>query len=246
MSLKKLLGFQVRSPGGPGPLTLKEVEELEHLTQQLMQDMEHPQRQNVAVSGEPATGRDAWPRHRAGWCLWLLPPPPRPAQASWSLTSARPSSYSFLSSLAFPESCGRCHQPLARAQPAVRALGQLFHITCFTCHRCAQQLQGQQFYSLEGAPYCEGCYTVSRVGGLGFGGPALAAGCRVPAPRRPPPASSGHPGEVQHLRAAHHRPHAEGHGQSLPPAVLHLCGLRLPPGGHLLHRGPGQPATLRP
>ncbi|ELW47547.1 Zyxin [Tupaia chinensis] len=97
----------VRSPGVPGPLTLKEVEELEQLTQQLMQDMEHPQRQNVAVS----------------------------------------------------ESCGRCHQPLARSQPAVRALGQLFHITCFTCHRCQQQLQGQQFYSLEGAPYCEGCYT---------------------------------------------------------------------------------------
>ncbi|XP_021565367.1 zyxin isoform X2 [Carlito syrichta] len=98
---------QVRSPGVPGPLTLKEVEELEQLTQQLMQDMEHPQRQNVAVN----------------------------------------------------ELCGRCHQPLARAQPAVRALGQLFHITCFTCHQCAQQLQGQQFYSLEGAPYCESCYT---------------------------------------------------------------------------------------
>ncbi|XP_045351940.1 zyxin [Leopardus geoffroyi] len=98
---------QVRSSGAPGPLTLKEVEELEQLTQQLMQDMEHPQRQNVAVN----------------------------------------------------ESCGRCHQPLARTQPAVRALGQLFHITCFTCHQCEQQLQGQQFYSLEGAPYCEGCYT---------------------------------------------------------------------------------------
>lgn len=67
-----------------------------------------------------------------------------------------------MSFLAFPESCGRCHQPLARAQPAVRALGQLFHITCFTCHQCEQQLQGQQFYSLEGAPYCEGCYTVSQ------------------------------------------------------------------------------------
>ncbi|XP_041608345.1 zyxin isoform X3 [Vulpes lagopus] len=98
---------QVRSPGAPGPLSLKEVQELEQLTQQLMHDMEHPQRQNVAVN----------------------------------------------------ESCGRCHQPLARTQPAVRALGQLFHITCFTCHQCGQQLQGQQFYSLEGAPYCEGCYT---------------------------------------------------------------------------------------
>ncbi|XP_053464810.1 zyxin isoform X4 [Nycticebus coucang] len=98
---------RVRSPGAPGPLTLKEVEELEQLTQQLMQDMDHPQRQNVAVS----------------------------------------------------EFCGQCRQPLARAQPAVRALGQLFHITCFTCRQCSQQLQGQQFYSLEGAPYCEGCYT---------------------------------------------------------------------------------------
>ncbi|KAM6167060.1 zyxin isoform 2-T2 [Erethizon dorsatum] len=102
---------QVRSPGAPGPLTLKEVEQLEELTQKLMQDMEHPQRQNMAEN------------------------------------------------MAVNESCGRCHQPLARAQPAVRALGQLFHITCFTCHQCEQQLQGQQFYSLEGAPYCEGCYT---------------------------------------------------------------------------------------
>ncbi|XP_045144840.1 zyxin, partial [Echinops telfairi] len=101
---------QVRAsgtPGGPGPLTLKEVEELEQLTQQLMQDMDQTQRPGAAPS----------------------------------------------------DLCGRCHQPLARAQPAVRALSQLFHITCFTCHQCAQQLQGQQFYSLEGAPYCEGCYT---------------------------------------------------------------------------------------
>ncbi|XP_049630667.1 zyxin [Suncus etruscus] len=98
---------QARSPGMPGPLTLKEVEELEQLTQQLMQDMEQPQRPSVAPN----------------------------------------------------ELCGRCQQPLARAQPAVRALGQLFHITCFTCHQCGLQLQGQQFYSLEGAPYCESCYT---------------------------------------------------------------------------------------
>lgn len=166
MSLKKLLGFQVRSPGGPGPLTLKEVEELEHLTQQLMQDMEHPQRQNVAVSGEPATRWDASPPS----LCWPVPVAAPPVQASWPLTSLRPSSYLSLSSPAFPESCGRCHQPLARAQPAVRALGQLFHITCFTCHQCEQQLQGQQFYSLEGAPYCEGCYTVSP--GLGLTGSA--------------------------------------------------------------------------
>lgn len=55
LGVKQVLGFQVRSPGAPGPLTLKEVEELEQLTQQLMQDMEHPQRQNVAASGEPCS-----------------------------------------------------------------------------------------------------------------------------------------------------------------------------------------------
>ncbi|XP_055979857.1 zyxin isoform X1 [Sorex fumeus] len=62
-------------------------------------------------------------------------------------------------SVASHELCGHCQQPLARAQPAVRALSQLFHIACFTCHQCGLQLQGQQFYSLEGAPYCESCYT---------------------------------------------------------------------------------------
>lgn len=55
----KILGFQGRSPGAPGPLTLREVEQLEELTQKLMQDMEHPQRQNMAenmaVNGESPT-----------------------------------------------------------------------------------------------------------------------------------------------------------------------------------------------
>lgn len=78
--MKKVLGFQVRSPGAPGPLTLKEVEELEQLTQQLMQDMEHPQRQNVAVNGEAAT-------HLLGHLpppllCWPVPMAPLPLRAS--------------------------------------------------------------------------------------------------------------------------------------------------------------------
>ena len=64
--MKRVLGFQVRSPGAPGPLTLKEVEELEQLTQQLMQDMEHPQRQNVAVNGELTASLRASRRCPAG------------------------------------------------------------------------------------------------------------------------------------------------------------------------------------
>lgn len=74
-SMKKVLGFQVRAPGAPGPLTLKEVEELEQLTQQLMQDMEHPQRQNVAVNGE-LTPPPHWPTGRGGG--GLAPPPAEP------------------------------------------------------------------------------------------------------------------------------------------------------------------------
>ncbi|XP_039769785.1 zyxin [Ornithorhynchus anatinus] len=97
---------QVQAPGAPGPLNLREVEELEQLTQQLMRDMERPS------STEAPTN----------------------------------------------EWCGRCRRPLSRSQPAVKALSRLFHVECFTCSQCERQLQGQQFYSLEGAPYCEECY----------------------------------------------------------------------------------------
>ena len=219
---KKVLGFQVRPAGAPGPLTLKEVEELEQLTQKLMQDMEHPQKQSVPVNGESPPPRlegrplrfRAVPRPAAPGPVCLMPADP--LQALFFAISPVSSS----SSLAFPESCGRCHQPLARSQPAVRALGQLFHITCFTCRQCEQQLQGQQFYSLEGAPYCEGCYTVSPgVGGTGEGvsapgaqpglgrarGRCLALGCRFPARLQLLPSpSAGYLGEVQHLWAADH------------------------------------------
>ena len=30
------------------------------------------------------------------------------------------------------------------------ARNQLFHIKCFTCHKCGCQLQGQPFYPVEG------------------------------------------------------------------------------------------------
>lgn len=47
-------------------MTLKEVEELEQLTQQLMQDMEHPHRQSVAVNGESSTRSSGTPHLLAG------------------------------------------------------------------------------------------------------------------------------------------------------------------------------------
>ena len=76
--LKKMLGFQVRPTGAPGPLTLKEVEELEQLTQKLMQDMEHPQKQSVPVNGEspPPLHFQAIPRPAALGLVCLMPADP--------------------------------------------------------------------------------------------------------------------------------------------------------------------------
>ena len=81
---KKVLGFQVRPAGAPGPLTLKEVEELEQLTQKLMQDMEHPQKQSVPVNGESPPPRlegrplrfRAVPRPAAPGPVCLMPADP--------------------------------------------------------------------------------------------------------------------------------------------------------------------------
>ncbi|XP_041077846.1 zyxin [Polyodon spathula] len=57
------------------------------------------------------------------------------------------------------ESCGTCSQPLSRSQPAVRAMDCVFHTECFVCLGCSKQLQGLQFYEVEGRPQCEDCYT---------------------------------------------------------------------------------------
>lgn len=93
--MKRVLGFQVRSPGAPGPLTLKEVEELEQLTQQLMQDMEHPQRQNVAVNGELT-------RCPAG--SWAPPPAARASDPLPRSFLLLPSVFSGLSRVLWPVS----------------------------------------------------------------------------------------------------------------------------------------------
>ncbi|XP_029436583.1 zyxin isoform X2 [Rhinatrema bivittatum] len=96
-----------RGPPRGNGLSMKEVEELERLTQNLMKEMDNP--------------------------------PPTEAATT--------------------EFCGICRKPLSRTQPAVRALDQLFHVECFTCFKCERELQGHQFYDMDGKPFCEECYT---------------------------------------------------------------------------------------
>lgn len=91
---------------GSTTLNMKEVEELEMLTQQLMQEMD-----------KQPTGE--------GHVMDL---------------------------------CGFCGKGLSRTETVVRAGEHLYHVHCFTCSKCEQQLQGQQYYENKGRPLCEDCY----------------------------------------------------------------------------------------
>ncbi|XP_056385060.1 zyxin isoform X1 [Hyla sarda] len=87
-------------------LNMKEVEELEMLTQQLMREMDK-----------------------------------QPTADSHTM-----------------DRCKICGQGLSRTETVVRAGEHLYHVHCFTCSKCDQQLQGQQYYECEGRPLCEDCY----------------------------------------------------------------------------------------
>lgn len=87
-------------------LNMKEVEELEMLTQQLMREMDK----------QPTADSHAMDR------------------------------------------CKLCGHGLSRTETVVRAGEHLYHVHCFTCTKCDQQLQGQQYYECEGRPLCEDCY----------------------------------------------------------------------------------------
>ncbi|XP_075071851.1 zyxin-like isoform X2 [Mixophyes fleayi] len=93
-------------PAGPHGLNMKEVEELEMLTQQLMREMDK----------QPTAEAHTMDR------------------------------------------CKLCGQGLSRTETVVRAGEHLYHVHCFTCTKCDQQLQGQQYYEYEGRPLCEDCY----------------------------------------------------------------------------------------
>jgi len=42
------------------------------------------------------------------------------------------------------------------------AMGNIYHIKCFTCTHCGDQLEGKPFYHIDNKPYCEEGYLVSK------------------------------------------------------------------------------------
>ncbi|RWS11928.1 lipoma-preferred partner-like protein [Dinothrombium tinctorium] len=54
--------------------------------------------------------------------------------------------------------CYKCGQTVLGEGSGCTAMGQVYHIKCFTCHVCHKELRGISFYSMDGKPYCEEDY----------------------------------------------------------------------------------------
>jgi hypothetical protein len=54
--------------------------------------------------------------------------------------------------------CVKCSEGISGARPGCTALDKTYHLKCFTCTVCNNELAGGPFYSVEGKPYCENDY----------------------------------------------------------------------------------------
>ncbi|XP_057684062.1 LIM domain-containing protein 1 [Corythoichthys intestinalis] len=59
--------------------------------------------------------------------------------------------------------CAKCSKEVYGGGKACRAMGQIFHQSCFTCCVCSKNLQGKPFYTVTGSIYCEEDFYFSGV-----------------------------------------------------------------------------------
>lgn len=55
--------------------------------------------------------------------------------------------------------CGHCSKDISG--DALQALGQLFHVDCFSCNKCSKKIGTEEFYVKDNKAYCEHCYKSS-------------------------------------------------------------------------------------
>uniref|UniRef100_UPI0037E7B787 LIM domain-containing protein 1 n=1 Tax=Semicossyphus pulcher TaxID=241346 RepID=UPI0037E7B787 len=60
-------------------------------------------------------------------------------------------------------SCTGCRKEVYSEDRACRAMGHLFHDSCFTCSVCNKKLSGKPFYTVCGRIYCEDDFLYSGV-----------------------------------------------------------------------------------
>ena len=46
--------------------------------------------------------------------------------------------------------CSKCLDLIVGTSTGCSAMGRLYHIKCFTCHKCGCKLQGKPYYALDG------------------------------------------------------------------------------------------------
>lgn len=51
--------------------------------------------------------------------------------------------------------CVRCNEKVVGETSGCTAMGNMYHVKCFSCYHCATNLQGKPFYAVDGQPYCE-------------------------------------------------------------------------------------------
>nr|XP_040043930.1 LIM domain-containing protein 1 isoform X2 [Gasterosteus aculeatus aculeatus] len=65
-------------------------------------------------------------------------------------------------------SCTSCSEAVYGEGRACRAMGRLFHDTCFTCSVCSEKLSGKPFYTVSGRIYCEEDFLILQARGKSY------------------------------------------------------------------------------
>ncbi|KAI3358096.1 hypothetical protein L3Q82_003104 [Scortum barcoo] len=65
-------------------------------------------------------------------------------------------------------SCTGCSKTVYSEERACRAMGHLFHDTCFTCSVCSKKLSGKPFFTVSGRIYCEDDFLVLQARGKSY------------------------------------------------------------------------------
>lgn len=54
--------------------------------------------------------------------------------------------------------CIKCNEKVVGEDSGCTAMGNMYHVKCFSCYQCNVNLQGKTFHAVEGQPYCEADY----------------------------------------------------------------------------------------
>ncbi|CAJ0581766.1 unnamed protein product, partial [Mesorhabditis spiculigera] len=60
-----------------------------------------------------------------------------------------------------PDICSVCNEEITNEKPGCTAMERIFHVACFKCKKCGNQLAGSSFYNVDNEPLCEQDYQAS-------------------------------------------------------------------------------------